>query len=75
MAWAAVIFVRGAVSVICCFAHPLPITVVQFGGSSLPANLGAILFLLLPGMVHLWRYWNGCRCHGGIEHPRVIECE
>ena len=75
MAWAAVIFVRGVDLLISRFAHPLPIIGVQFGGISLPANRGAILFLLLPGMVYLWRYWNGCRCHGFIEHPRVIECE
>ena len=64
-----------SVSILRCFAHPLPITVVQLGGIPLPADLGAILFLLLPGMVYLRRHWNGCRCHGGIEHPRVVECK
>jgi len=68
-------FVRGAVLIIHSSLTRFEITGIQFGGVSLPANLWAILFLLLPGMVHLRRHWNGCRCHGVGQHYRIFECE
>ena len=55
-------------------AYSLRTTDIQLSGSTLPAHRGTVLFFPLPGMVHLRRDWNDCRCFGTRQRHCAFKC-